>query len=344
MKIGFGLVTCQRNPGDPEGRDHATLYRQAIELAKGVEAVGLDSYWVSEHHFWDDGHLPSLLALLAAVATVTERIELATGVLLAPLHDPVRLAEDAAVVDLISNGRLILGLGLGWRGEEFAGFGTTRRERVPRLEETIATLRAAWAPDAAVGAENVIVTPKPARVGGPPIMLGGLVDKAVERALRLADGFLAVVPPWTDEVLAGHAEKIRAAPKSIELSAHVDVFIWDGPEDPWDVVRDYRWYSDWKYEDAEGPHGDRHNRTPADAPPAPEQYRHVGERVVGRPEQVLERLREVGKHLTPGGHLVAKAYYPGLPWEAQLRQVRLLGELAKELADPDHERVPARGG
>src|SRR6059058_2219613 len=102
MRLGFGLVTCQQNPADPEKRSDADLYAQALELARMCESAGLASYWVSEHHFVDDGYMPSTLATLAAVAAVTDRIALGTGVLLAPLWDPMRVAEDAATVDLLS--------------------------------------------------------------------------------------------------------------------------------------------------------------------------------------------------------------------------------------------------
>src|SRR4051794_40967096 len=158
MRVGYGLITCQRHPADP--RSDVELYADALSLAEEAEQRGFDSVWVSEHHFLDDAYMPSLLPVCAAIAARTRRIEIGTGVLLAPLIHPLRLAEDAATVDLISAGRLILGLGLGWRDEELEAFGVASRDRVRLLEESIAVLREAWGDGLAGG---VPVTPKPAR-------------------------------------------------------------------------------------------------------------------------------------------------------------------------------------
>src|SRR4051794_41907509 len=94
MEFGFGLIACERFPGDP--RSEVELYRDAVDVAVLAEQLGFDSVWVSEHHFVDDGYLPSLLPVAAAIAARTERVRIGTALLLAPLHDPVRLAEDAA--------------------------------------------------------------------------------------------------------------------------------------------------------------------------------------------------------------------------------------------------------
>ena len=115
-----------------------------IDLVKLAEDVGFSSAWVSEHHGASDGYLPSLLVMLAAFAAATSTIELGTGLILTPLHDPVRLAEDAAVVDQLSGGRLVLGLGLGWREEEFRMLRIPFEERLHRHVETVEILRRAW--------------------------------------------------------------------------------------------------------------------------------------------------------------------------------------------------------
>src|SRR5438132_96120 len=134
--------------------------------------------------------------MLAAFAAATSRIRLGTGVVLAPFHDPLRLAEDAAVVDQISGGRLILGLGLGWREEEFRMFGQRAKERVRRTVDAVEVLRRAWTGerfsyDGKVHSyDRVKVTPRPAQEPGVPIYLGGFTDQAVRRAGRLGDGYI----------------------------------------------------------------------------------------------------------------------------------------------------------
>src|SRR5438094_4147274 len=121
VQVGIGLFTGQLPPGS--GRTFTREYRETLDLVRLAETLGFDSAWVSEHHGAGDGYLPSLLPMLGAFAAATDRIRLGTGILLTPFHHPLRLAEDAAVVDQISGGRLILGLGLAWREEEFRMFG-----------------------------------------------------------------------------------------------------------------------------------------------------------------------------------------------------------------------------
>ncbi len=109
MKWGIGLYTGQV-PADAE---HTTRdeYRFIVEQAQLAERLGIDSLWLSEHHGAEDGYLPSLLPLAAAILTATERLVVGTAVMLAPFHNPIRLAEDVAVIDQLSGGRFILGTG-----------------------------------------------------------------------------------------------------------------------------------------------------------------------------------------------------------------------------------------
>ena len=105
------------------------------------ENNGFDDVWLSEYHFIEDGYLPSILPVAAAIAARTKRIRIASGVILMPFHNPVRLAEDIAVVDVISGGRLELGLGVGYKVEEFESFGAPFKERGARTNESLGIVR-----------------------------------------------------------------------------------------------------------------------------------------------------------------------------------------------------------
>src|SRR5258706_11549539 len=127
------------------GIGRADLYAETLDHIEAVEALGFDTVWLTEHHFIDGEYLPSVLPMAAAVAARTKRVTIGTAVLLLPLHDPLRVAEDAAVVDVLSNGRLRLGLGLGYKLEEVEAFGIDRRHRPPLLQEGLRIIRGAAA-------------------------------------------------------------------------------------------------------------------------------------------------------------------------------------------------------
>jgi alkanesulfonate monooxygenase SsuD/methylene tetrahydromethanopterin reductase-like flavin-dependent oxidoreductase (luciferase family) len=324
MRLGFGLLTCQRFPGD--ARSDEERYAEALDLAVYAEELGFDSVWTSEHHFVDDGYAPSVLPLCAAIAARTSRVEIGTGLLLIPLHDPIRVAEDAATVDLISGGRLILGLGLGWRAEEFEGFGVAMDERVRRLERAVEVLRGAWAgePVAAAGTE-VIVTPRPTRAGGPPIWIGAEVERAVRRAGRIGDGFLGSgdTPEAFGQQVRWALDERDGRPFAVGL--HAATFVWNGP-DAWDLVRPHVRYVSWKYDDME--HA-RLRRGPSASPPAPTSAEASALReeiAVGTPAEVAEQIRAYERVVGPELHYMADLYWPGLDPQLQRETMRLFAE------------------
>ena len=126
--VRFCMFYDFRNPSAWR-QDPPKLYRKILDQIVRGEELGWDDAWVSEHHFVDDDYLPSVLTMLAAIAARTSRMRIGTGILLLPLHDPIRVAEDAAVVDVLSGGRLELGFGAGYRVEELAAWGVAAEER-----------------------------------------------------------------------------------------------------------------------------------------------------------------------------------------------------------------------
>jgi alkanesulfonate monooxygenase SsuD/methylene tetrahydromethanopterin reductase-like flavin-dependent oxidoreductase (luciferase family) len=335
ISFGFGMISGQRVPSEP--RSNTELYRDLVALCRLAEDLGFDSAWLSEHHFVDDGYMPSLLTTAAAIAVTTAHLQIGTGILTAPLHDPVRLAEDAAVVDLLSSGRLILGLGAGYRDEEFAGLGRELAGLGTVLESTVGTLRRAWSGEAirgGPGRAEVIVTPRPDRDSGPPIWLGARKPDAIRRAGRLADGFLAArVSPaeFGDQlaVLDAEIDVRQRRREQVAVGVHCPVFAW--PDDTaWERVEPALHYVEWKYQDmVREPYGSRSG--PAVPPLIDDTTRATMRKgaLIGPPSDVAAAIRayhdRCGSHPF---HFVARLYWPGMDPSQQRDALRVfVGEV-----------------
>lgn len=344
LKLGVGLFTGQIPPGS--GRTYDQEYRDILELTKLTETVGLDTAWVSEHHFSEDGYLPSLVVMMSAMAALTERIELGTGVILAPFHDPIRLAEDFAVCDQISEGRTICGLGVGWREEEFREFGIKISSRARRLTEIVEVLRLAWGEGRFSYSgrhyryEDVSVTPKPHRT--PPILVGGFVDKAVKRAGRIGDGYLSSRAPLERVAecfqLAG-AERAAAGHPSLPVVGVLqNGFITEDPERDWPAVlagagHQLGTYSGWR-EGTDVP-GTPLRVIPPDEDSLRESIAY------GTPDEVTAYLEPLIDVLAayPESHLVLRHHYPGMDGETAARSIELF---AREVAPRLRKRAARR--
>lgn len=183
------------------------LYAAALDMASYADGNGFYGVMLSEHHGSDDGYLPSPVTLMAAIAGRTRNLRLAFRALVAPLHDPLRLAEDLAVLDQISGGRVVAALAGGFIPAEFAMFGKDLSRRARRIEETILTLKAAWTGESfEFRGRTVRVTPRPIQSPHPPLLMGGSAPAAARRAARLADGFVTHLPDlyqiYYDEAVA----------------------------------------------------------------------------------------------------------------------------------------------
>jgi alkanesulfonate monooxygenase SsuD/methylene tetrahydromethanopterin reductase-like flavin-dependent oxidoreductase (luciferase family) len=169
----------------------ADLYAAAVEMAAWGEAQGAITAAVSEHHASPDGYLPAPLVLASAIAARTTRLPIQVAALLVPLHDPIALAEQMAVLDLLSRGRVSYVCAVGYRPEEYAMFGRDFRTRGRRIEESLGVLRRAWTGEPfEYQGRPVCVTPRPATPGGPVLFMGGNSPAAVRRAARLGMGML----------------------------------------------------------------------------------------------------------------------------------------------------------
>lgn len=235
MKIGvmFSNVVLF---GTPEG---------ARALAEAAEESGIESLWTVEHVVVPEGYespypyaptgkmpggetspIPDPLAWLAYVAALTTTVRLATGILILPQRNPVILAKECATIDVLSGGRLELGVGIGWLAEEFQAIGVPFDERVDRTEEYISALRTLWSSDETFDGKFTSFSrarsnPKPVQDGGIPIVVGGHTKAAARRAGRLANGFFPARPQNLAELIAEcrkAAEEAGRDPDAIEIT------------------------------------------------------------------------------------------------------------------------------
>jgi probable F420-dependent oxidoreductase len=250
----FGLYSSIANP--PRGEHLDRSIDEVIAEAQLAEASGFDSCFFGEHHQDKDGFLPSPLIVATAVAARTKTLRVGTSVILLPLHHPVHVAEDVITLDLVSKGRVVLGVGIGYQPADFRAFGIPIEQRVGLFEESVEILRRCFAsePFSFLGKhyalEDVQILPRPYQKSGPPIWIGGSVGPAVRRAGQLADAFVGTPSTSLANAVAlaeGYKTAAQAAGRTPEVIMMRDAWVAPtaaeaeavyGPE----VMAAYRYY------------------------------------------------------------------------------------------------------
>ena len=250
--LRFGLAYDFRNPAGFDGLTDAALYAAILDQAAWADELGFDQVWLTEHHFVEDGYLPTFVPVAGALAARTRRLRISTDVALLPFHQPLRLAEDLAVLDVLSNGRMELGIGMGYAVHEFAAFGLRRAERVSRTEEAIHILRQAWSARPVnfrgkrFQVEDVAVHPKPVQPGGPPLWMAAQSEAGALRAAAFGMHLLpqgrreVVLDPWRAALRAKGDDPKRDwaqfKPSEIHRMKNYDLWAATSP----DAVADFR--------------------------------------------------------------------------------------------------------
>lgn len=335
MGLGFGLLSAQLRPGET---DWTRAYDETIGLAVEAERLGFDAVWTTEHHFVDDGYMPSLLVVSAAIAQATSRIGIGTGVVLAPLHHPLRLAEDAATVALLSHGRLTLGLGLGWLEAEFAGLGADARRRGAAMDEILRILPQAWSgqPFSHEGAVFRFPTlgVRPTPPGRIPVLVGGGAEPAIRRAARLADGIFsnASADAFVGQVgwVLDECERIGRDPATFRFVHYSILLPGRSRADAMARYRDALWAMQWKYSDMEASTA---RPLPAAVPPPLERpdadLTRGRATFAGTPDELVEALLDIRRRAGVPVELAARSHLPLLEHGAQ---TELMAQLAEGVA------------
>jgi alkanesulfonate monooxygenase SsuD/methylene tetrahydromethanopterin reductase-like flavin-dependent oxidoreductase (luciferase family) len=237
------------------GAERADLYRTAIEMAAWGEEHGCMSIQVCEHHRSPDGYLPAPLILASAMAARTKSLPIQVAALIVPLHDPVELAEQMAVLDLVSAGRVSYVVAIGYVKAEYEMFGRESKGRGRRLEECIRVMRRAWSGEEfEFENRSVRVTPKPYTEGGPVMLMGGGVAASARRAARLGMGMIAMgSDPNLEQI---YREACRAEGRTPGLCINpkpgtaLSAFVSRDPDEAWakwgpHLLHDARAYAEW---------------------------------------------------------------------------------------------------
>jgi alkanesulfonate monooxygenase SsuD/methylene tetrahydromethanopterin reductase-like flavin-dependent oxidoreductase (luciferase family) len=241
--LRLGVAYDFRNP-PASGMSHQSLYAVIMDQVAWLDGLGLDLVWFTEHHFVEDGYLPSWIPVAAAMAARTKHVRFSCDVCLLPFNHPIRLAEDLAVLDNISGGRVEIGVGMGYAPHEFRGFGLPVSRRVSLTDEGIEVLRRAFTGEKfsfegkRYNFQDVTITPGYVQPGGPPLWIAAMSEAGALRAARFGANLLPQGP--RAQSLDAWTAKLRAEgrdPAAHRIGIIRSCLVTDDRERDWGAVR-----------------------------------------------------------------------------------------------------------
>lgn len=327
MKFGVFLGTQH-----PAAADVRAAFRDHLTQVRAVRDAGFDALWIGQHYLTYPEQFLQTTPLLARLAAEAGDMAIGTNLLLLPLHNVIDVAEQYATMDVIADGRLILGVGLGYREEEYGAFGVERRTRAARFEEGLEALKRLWTEDHAtfegrfVRFRDVSIRPRPLQRPRPPIWIGAAADPAVRRAALLGDAWIATsVTTYgaiKEQVALYHRTRQQAGlPPATEYAKCVELYVGLDRARAFEesapyMAAKYRSYYAW---------GMGRN-VPGESGETLPLAELVKDRfVIGTPDDVIEECR---RHRDELGvtHLIVRFNFPGMPLDSVLAAIRLFGE------------------
>jgi len=312
-------------------------FEQVVEAATLAEGLGFEACLFGEHHGTPGNARPQLLILLAALAARTKRIRLGTSILLSALYNPVQVAESAAMVDVISNGRLILGLGLGYQPQDFHQFGVPFHQRVSRFEESVEIIRKAWTEERfshtgkRYALDDVAVYPRPVQRPHPPLWLAAWSLAGARRAGRLGDAY--VTDPIqnlaaTKAFAAAYREAAEAANRPANVVLMREFMVAESRQEALDryaegLLATYRYYYQ---NDAFNPDYEAWMATVSRPDDLSWELLSTDRVIWGTPEDCIAQIEHWSRELGSGHIQLAIPGQRGMTQEAQLATIRLTGE------------------
>ena len=301
VEPNIGVMFSFRNPAQWR-RPFVDVYRDELDTIAEAESLGFDTVWLTEHHFCDDGYSPSMMALASAVAVRTERVRIGFNLIVLPLHHPLSLAEDIATLDVLSNGRIDIGVGMGSAVREFETFGISMKERLQRFREGLDLLTGLLSNDTFsydgkhYQVNNARLRPPPVQQPMPPLWIGAGAPPALKRAGKRGANYLG----WGIPELQAIYERARLEAGYDVESSKTLVLAWmhvaETDEQAWQEAAPHLHHVLSEYKAIGGPDG---SLSDMDIPSVEEMRSKIDSlpfrMAVGSPETVLARLRSLAE-------------------------------------------------
>jgi alkanesulfonate monooxygenase SsuD/methylene tetrahydromethanopterin reductase-like flavin-dependent oxidoreductase (luciferase family) len=322
MKIGMFI-----NTQFPEGDPVAARIPELVEQVRVARQSGFSSLLFPHHYLTAPLQMLQITPMMAYLLREAQGMTIGGNILLLPLLNPVHVAEEAATLDVLSGGKFVLGVGLGYRPGEFAAFGVSLKERAPRFSESIRLMRRLWTEDKVTfegrfySVRDHGISLKPLRPGGPPVWVAGLVEAAVKRAARIGDAWLianATTLGATEPLMRVYRDALREAGKQPEEfpiarecyvgTSHATAFA----ECRTALEYKYNSYAAWGME----------------SPTAKMTFEELARDrfIIGDKVSVKEEIARWQERLGVN-HFIMRVQWPGLEQDKALASIRRLGEI-----------------
>lgn len=310
------------------------FYEEALREAAYGEELGFDSVWLEEHHGVKNHYWPQPMMALAGFATQTSKIMLGTDIIVLPLYNPVQIAEEAAMLDVMSNGRFILGVAIGYRQPEFDLYQVSSKRRGARYEEQLQIIKSLWTDDnvnfegAFFSLQGATIEPKPIARPHLPLWLGGWGPLSLKRAAIYGDIWVPGPTAGLDKLLTAQAQyqdELLAAgkPPQSEWPLTREVIIADTDEEALELAEKYllinyrdEYGGGWKH-----PLIGSEDTAPTDQLDALTRDRFI----IGGPERCIQGIQRFVDTFG-ANHLICRLYFPGMPHKHIMRELELLSQ------------------
>ena len=313
------------------------LYPAAIEMAAFADRIGASSIGLMEHHGSEDGYLPQPFSLCAAMSAVTKTIEFSLSAVILPLHDPVIVAEQIAIADLLSNGRVRVILGAGYVPSEFAMFEKNLHDRARLMDRGVEIiLRALKGERFEIDGRPVFIRPLPQRPPEDIILIGGAVPASARRAARFDVGFGPMRAAVIDDYLA-ECRKLGRAPRHYNVPKEgmpMAVHLCEDPDEGWKVIEPHAIhviteYAKWAEAEGAG------SNSPFKGLTEPAALRGAGLFAAWTPEQLLAKIPEMQDHQSISLQPLLGGLDPAEGWKSLKLLEQVMPEVKQAIAALD---------